>query len=361
MKMQKRSPHNRSSQNHATQNDVALLADVTRATVSYVLNGRAEELKITPAVVKRVTRAAAKLNYRPNLAARTLAAGRSRQVGLLLPSPLFVRNHYWGPIATGVERAALKSTYDVLLLASRENVFETAETYIAQNRIDAIILLGSAAGYPWQQLSVPPVVVAGGADSQQWPRVETEMAPAIDAMLSAFTQAAVRKVIWIGPASFLTSNSSDRLILLRKGCAEAGLPLKEVEFPMRWNHAWTISEEIGIWRGLITEATPAIEKGTAVVCWNDFIALGLYGYLQQRGLTPGRDVAVVGFDNQYAEAALPPLASVGFNTVKMGEAALELVLALLDREAEGDHPAEAAPVRNIPARLIIRESLSLQG
>lgn len=94
-----------------TQQQVAEEAGVTRATVSYVLTGRAEELSITPEVVKRVERAAARLGYLPNLAARALVSGRSRTLGLMLRG-----NPFWGLIAEGVESAALDAGYDVLLM-----------------------------------------------------------------------------------------------------------------------------------------------------------------------------------------------------------------------------------------------------
>lgn len=126
----------------ATQDDVAKIAGVTRATVSYVLTGRAEELKITPAVVQRVRAAAEKLRYLPNLAARSLAAGKPHQIGLVMPGPEFVHNRYWGPIVAGVERAALQANYDVLLLASHEVLIETAESYLLQNRVDIVLVLG---------------------------------------------------------------------------------------------------------------------------------------------------------------------------------------------------------------------------
>jgi LacI family transcriptional regulator len=67
-----------------TQRQVASAAGVTRATVSYVLSGRAKELKITDAVTHRVRRAAKKLGYTPNHAARVLVSGRSMALGLLL-------------------------------------------------------------------------------------------------------------------------------------------------------------------------------------------------------------------------------------------------------------------------------------
>lgn len=67
-----------------TQQQVAETAGVTRATVSYVLAGRAEELKITDAVVRRVQDAARQLDYTPSHAAQSLASGKSVTLGLLL-------------------------------------------------------------------------------------------------------------------------------------------------------------------------------------------------------------------------------------------------------------------------------------
>lgn len=77
----------------ATRADVAHAAGVAPSTVSLVLNGRGRDVKIAPATIERVRRAARDLNYIPNAAARSLRRGKSHLIALLmaeLPDDPFV-------------------------------------------------------------------------------------------------------------------------------------------------------------------------------------------------------------------------------------------------------------------------------
>jgi LacI family transcriptional regulator len=90
---------------------------------------------------------------------------------------------------------------------------------------------------------------------------------------------------------------------------------------------------------------------TAVVCYNDLMALGFMTGLQRRGLRPGRDVAVTGVDDiPEASIALPPLTTVATSPHQLGEAAARLLLNRIDRL---DGPAERVV---LPARLVVRAS-----
>ena len=90
---------------------------------------------------------------------------------------------------------------------------------------------------------------------------------------------------------------------------------------------------------------------TAAVCYNDSVALGLMLGLASRGVQPGRDFAVTGFDDiSEAAVALPPLTTVTVNPRERGRQAAELLLQRLD------HP-DAAPQRTVaPVQLRIRDS-----
>ncbi|MBQ2032046.1 MAG: substrate-binding domain-containing protein, partial [Lachnospiraceae bacterium] len=91
----------------------------------------------------------------------------------------------------------------------------------------------------------------------------------------------------------------------------------------------------------------------AIFCVNDQVAVPLYEVLKERGLMPGRDVQVFGFDNtKFSGSMVPPLASVGAANVTLGQQALELLLAKMDgREVESVV---------LPTRLYGKESLEYE-
>ena len=71
----------------------------------------------------------------------------------------------------------------------------------------------------------------------------------------------------------------------------------------------------------------------AIFCVNDSVAKPLYDVMQSRGLVPGRDIKVFGFDNTRMAAGMePPLSSIGPSEMTMGKLALEIVLKLIDGE-----------------------------
>ncbi len=337
----------------ATQDDVAQLAGVTRATVSYVLTGRAEELKITPAVIERVKEAARKLRYVPNLAARSLAAGRSRQIGLLLPIPEFVRNQYWGPIASGVERAAMQAGYDVLLLASHTDLYQTAENYLMQNRVDVIIALGEHMSSLLSRLPVPPVVIGHASDPNRVPLVYSIVDQAFKELVDHLEAKGISKITWLGPNTSSHPSSQDRLFALQKECITRHLKLAVVEMrPSSDVFRLRESDAIDHWYHLIQKSPESLSDTEAVVCWNDTIALGLYRWMGENHLVPGRDVAVCGFDDFYAEAALPSLSTISFESKKLGGQAVNLALELLAKDSQREAFSQVA----VPAKFIARRS-----
>ena len=90
---------------------------------------------------------------------------------------------------------------------------------------------------------------------------------------------------------------------------------------------------------------------TAAVCYNDAVALGLMLGLNQRGLRPGQDFALTGFDD-IAEAALgmPPLTTLSTAPHERGQQAAQLILQRL-QEPQADSRQTIAPVQ-----LVVRES-----
>ena len=88
----------------------------------------------------------------------------------------------------------------------------------------------------------------------------------------------------------------------------------------------------------------------AVFCVNDATASGLYDVLRRKGLEPGKDLYVFGFDNGPLAADLnPPLASVGASGMTLGQKAVEMLVRMMD--------GEDIPAQKVPTHLFGRESL----
>ena len=341
-----------------TQQEVAEQAGVTRATVSYVLNGRAEELKITDQVVRRVKKAARDLGYTPSHAARALVSGKSMTLGLLVGGPSADVSPFWSLVAEGVESEALKAGYDVLLISGERDRDLAGLRYLRQGRVDALIALGGPPGNrgaeAWQDAPTPPIVVHF-CPLEGLPRVDLDAAPGLRAAVEHLVELGHRDIVWIGPGRREKWKGGDRLPIVREAAGEMGATIKVLKVrPDQIPGERGISAEIEGWRRALERELPDPLPGTGAMCWNDPLALGLYGVLQERGVGVPEDLSVVGFDNHVADCALPPLSTVSFEFRRLGAAATRLALEIAE---EGLSTEEARQtVRTVPSRFVPRES-----
>ena len=144
--------------------DVAKEAGVSVSTVSYVLNRTPTET-ISPETTQRVLDAVKRLNYVPNLNARSLSSRRSNLIGVLIPQTepgkeFMFSNPFYGDLLSSIEYTARQHGYHLLLSGTQED-----QRYlgIAQNRgLDGIILIGTYPGgnlNELKQIGVPIVLV----------------------------------------------------------------------------------------------------------------------------------------------------------------------------------------------------------
>ena len=105
--------------NRPTQVDVARRAGVSRATVSYVLNGLTEgRVPISDETRQRVLDAIEELGYEPDARAQALRSGSTNTIALIIPD---LRNPHFCEYATGIEEAARASGYHLLLSSTTLN------------------------------------------------------------------------------------------------------------------------------------------------------------------------------------------------------------------------------------------------
>lgn len=145
-----------SARSSATMSDVARLAGVSPMSVS---NFYKQPAKVSPKTGAKILEAAAKLGYVPNLLAGTLASGRSRVVGAIVPS---LRNSNFAGMIQGLEEFLGERGYQLMLAVAetREREYRAVQAFLGR-RLDGIILTGIDHGREISQLlrrSETPVV-----------------------------------------------------------------------------------------------------------------------------------------------------------------------------------------------------------
>lgn len=324
--------------------DVARDAGVSRATASLVLRG--SEL-VADATRERVLASMSRLGYVYHRGAASLRTQRSQTVGLIVPD---ITNPFFAEMTVEIE-ARLDAAQHIALLGN------TAETIAKQDRLLAMMREYRADGVllcvanhthtetiarlrSWRLPFVLFARYVVGADADYVGADNLAGARLATAHLISLGH---RRIAFVGGPEG-SSARRDRLQGYRNALDQASLPLDPA---LQVVSPTTRVGSYQAMRSLLEHTDPP----TAVLCYNDVVAFGAMLALQDSGRAPGRDVAVIGFDD-VAEAALwgPALSTVAISPRRIGEEAARL---LLERIASPNQPPRQVIV---PPRLVVRES-----
>jgi LacI family transcriptional regulator len=333
-----------------TQADVAHLAGVSRATVSYVISGHdSGNISTTEETRKRVLQAARTLGYMPDAAAQSLRLGATKNIGVLIPD--LHNPHYW-QMVDGVEGEARAAGYDLLLTSASLNPDRELDCMRAllRGRVDGLVLSLTFPELLDEEARLLarrrcPVVVPGGGDERlrDLDCVEPDYADGAVHMMERLLALGHRRIGLVhGVAQ--PELGSERLRAYRDVLAAAGLPY-DGDLVDRCGS--TIADGYAA-AGRLLERSP---RPSALVVINDLLAMGVLHAIAERGLRVPDDVSVAGFDDIDMAAYLnPALTTLRVNAEEMGRAAMRLVFQRM-------RDPERSPQRvRIPAQLIERAS-----
>lgn len=338
-----------------TIQDVATAAGVSPMTVSNVLNGRRS---VNDELRDRVMDAIQRLDYRVNVAARNLRAGRTGTIGLAVPE---IDRPYAAQLASRVVRAAAARGLRVVVEETGTSRGGELDA-IARSRVrlyDGLIIasVGLAARDLVDVLAASPVVMLGerfsgsGVDHIGLPNRDGT-ARAVQHLVESGRR---RIAIVAGPPEPERTSISDMPndgFELRMGGYESALRdagiVPDPELVII-GEAWDTETGMQCARSMCDRGL----EFDAVVAMTDSIALGVLRGLADRGRRVPEDVAVVGFDNiQESQYSTPRLTTIAPDHDKIAELAISL---LVERIAGPWPPAETVD-HTVGFELIVRES-----
>jgi LacI family transcriptional regulator len=329
----------------ATLRDVASSAGVSRTTASYILNGRADEMRIAPATVARVQAAVAEMDYRPNRTARSLRTRSTATVGLI--SDQIAGQQYGSSMLTGASAAARELAHVVVMGESGGDP-ELERLLIEEMRerdVDGVVYATRTARtvrLPEGLRGVRAVLLNCEDPTEDIPSVVPDDVGGGRVAAATMLAAGVDDVWVIGedPTPEATAGPR-RMAGIRAELAAQGLDVAGL-LPCDWS---------------VTEGFAAPSEWLAggrtsggLICMNDRVAMGVYQALGEAGLRVPDDFSVVSFDGSALASWLRPvLTSVELPFTELGALAVRRLLDLGD-----DHGTVSVP-------MTVRQGGSVRG
>lgn len=306
-----------------TISDVARMADVSKSTVSHVLNNtRFVEAETR----QRVQDAIDKLGYRPSIAARSLTTKRSGTVGMIISD---ASNFFFSEMLRGVEDVLRPQHYG-LIVCNTDEVLEHEADYLdllVRQRVDGII--AAATSQRWAVLSevealrTPVVFVDRTFDDLDGPYVGVDNEGGAYLGAHHLIERGYREIGVLAGFQRL-STMRERLNGFVRALQEAGLPLRD-----EWIVPSPLSIEAG--KAAMHQILSLTEPPRAVFVNNNLLTLGALLALEEMDLSCPVNVALVGFDDHpWAAISNPPLTVVRQPTREMGRTAANTLLELID-------------------------------
>lgn len=336
------------SKKRMTLADVARLAGLSPAAASMILTGR-PDTRLSPDAHRRVHEAAAKLGYRPNIAARALRTDKTRTIAFI--SDYVATTRYATGLIRGALAAAEAAGHVMLLLETGGDPAREVQAIEAalDRQVDGIIFAAMRS----REVFVPElpastrVVMLNGTSSRIVGSVLADEFQGGRSAVETLHLAGLRdEIALIGhnlvveQGLFRSETVASRLAGIRSAMHEHGLQFVAEESCWEWEPHCGYELTAKLLRyGL---------RPRALLCLNDRLAFGAYQALAEVNLRIPEDVAVIGFDNDEIASYLRP----GLTTVALPHEAMgrEAVRQLLDNE----------PLREVlvPMPIILRASIT---
>ncbi|HEY6634264.1 MAG TPA: LacI family DNA-binding transcriptional regulator [Acidimicrobiia bacterium] len=327
-----------------TLDDLAELSGVSRATVSRVINGGS----VSPQTRQKVLDVLETTNYRPNLAARNLASGRSGVVGVVMhvAAPVTFGDAYFSQLLTGICDSLTSSAAGMMLWLGNRTKEETLDNILGMGMLDGVIVTADTIDDPLvdglRASDLPVVLVGHRRADRDASYVDVDHEAAAGAITDHLIQAGRRDLVHVAGRPNSVSGR-DRALGFRNALRRAGLA----------SDGAVVSGDYTDESGYLA-VRQLIEGGRffdAVFCGNDNSARGAYRALFEAGRRIPDDVAVAGFDDlEFAAQLDPPLTTVRQGVGDIGHESARTLLSLLENPDSG--PRRVL----LPTELVVRGS-----
>lgn len=327
--------------------DIARALNISITTVSFILNGKAEEKRISKAVSDKVLKLVAELNYKPNQLAKSLRTGKTYIIGLIVED---ISNTFFSNIARLIEEVAYKKGYRIIYCSTENDIAKTKEliSMFRERHVDGYIITPSEGiekevGELLKQ-NLPVVLF-----DRDLPALAANYV-GIDNFGSAY--GGVRHLLEQGfeRIAFITLDSEqsqmkERLDGYRKALQVHNKPAYLCKIPFGEQ-----KEKVVAQMAAFLEENKEID---AVIFATNYLAISGLEAIKRLGLDIPRQLGVVAFDeHDIFPLYSPSISSITQPVTEIAENLIKILLKNLD-DTTRPHQAESVV---LPTSLIIRDS-----
>jgi LacI family transcriptional regulator len=353
-----------SSTSLVTMHDIARRAGVSRSTVSFVLNDRTTNVRISEDTRQRILQTAQEMGYRRNAMATVVATGHNPVIGFVSPFP----SDAWAQYLVGMSNAAEAEGHFVKVLATR---YVDDWSALENDAIDRCIelRLSGVVAHSINEVALQhlhdalltyriPVAVLGNPFPLSWGiSVHADYRQGCRLSIEHLHGLGHRRIAMVGG----DLKHGVGQVFQDSFCAAArdfGLKL-----PARYlqQSYWKTHHTENVVRDLMKNSKSA-PRLTAICCINDEMAMVVMRTVRSLGLRVPQDVSVVGWVNgRAAEFADPSLTSVAEPLEAMGHCLAQRLMARnaahRAKSESGETAFDDSPLREaLPMRLVVRDS-----
>jgi DNA-binding LacI/PurR family transcriptional regulator len=332
-----------------TIKDIAKQAEVSHSTVSRALRGSP---LISDSTVERIRQVAQELDYHPSAAARSLKTNRSQVLGVVLSS---VDDPFFSEILQGIEDVAQSHGYSLFTAASQRDSERVRAIVQAmhEHRVDGLVICSTSFGAhesrQFLEYGIPLVVVNNQAAEDYRYSIYHDDVDGSRQITRYLIELGHQKIAYLGN-SLSGRTTLDRSSGFQQEMNAAGLAVP----PEYIYQVPGGGPEDGF--AALSHFLDLPNRPTALICYNDMMAIGFLKGLQQAGIRVPEEMSITGFDNiVFSAYTNPPLTTFDQPKHFIGAEAARLLLDLL--ESPSEESAFGQPkVRTLKGKLLVRKS-----
>ncbi|WP_293744634.1 LacI family DNA-binding transcriptional regulator [uncultured Pedobacter sp.] len=327
--------------------DIAVKANVSITTVSFIINGKAKEKSISEAVIEKVKKIIEESGYKPNQIARSLRTGNSNIIGLIIED---ISNSFFSRIARLIEDKAYKRGYKIIYSSTENNVDKAKEliNLFKSRKVDAYIISPIKGIEEDVQMLLDdgnPVIFF----DRNLPDVDTSYVGAdhfnasYQSIQSFIDQG--KKNIALVTTDINVAQITERHDGYKKALEDNGIAYND-DLVLKIHFNQEENETIAQIKSLLEN-----KKVDAVLFVTNYLAISGLKALKQIDKKIGDDFAVIAYDDHEAfELHTPRISAIQQPLEEIAEAIIKLILNRLS--SKGKLPAEELI---IPTRLVLRD------